>query len=202
MVKINLIGEGRRPAAVRKRRDLSASFRKENLVNYMLAAGLVLGLLPLGAEWWLLKTGLERRQNQVKELKKEFDKLKPIIDEVNAYKRQQAELERKIEVINDLKLNQKGPVRVMDYVSNSVPELVWLTRMEVKSRTLRVTGRARNENAVATLIDNLDQYEEFQEPVLRHMRETRGGLYSFEINLNYSLKKPQAADTTAQTAGG
>ena len=120
MVKINLIGEGRRPAAVRKRRDLSASFKKENLVNYMLVAGLVLGLLPLGVEWWLLKSGLERRQAQVRELKKEFDKLKPIIDEVNNYKKQQAELERKIGVINDLKLNQKGPVRVMDYVSQSV----------------------------------------------------------------------------------
>ncbi len=201
MVKINLIGEGRRPAAVRKRRDFSASFKKENLVNYMLVAGLVLGLLPLGGEWWWLKSGLERRQGEVKELTKEYDKLKPIIDEVESYKKQQSELERKIDVINELKVNQKGPVRVMDYVSRSVPELVWLTRMEVKARTLRVVGNARNENAVATLIDNLDQYEEFQEPVLRHMRETRGGLYSFEINLNYSLKKPQPAETS-QAAGG
>lgn len=201
MIKINLIGEGRRPAAVRKRRDLSASFKKENLVNYMLVVGLVLGLLPLGIEWWWLKSTEERLQEQVAELKDEYDVLKPIIDEVNAYKKQQSELERKIEVINDLKVNQKGPVKVMDYVSRSVPELVWLRRMEVKTKTLRLSGNARNENAVATLIDNLDQYDEFQEPVLRHMRETRGGLYSFEITLNYSLKRSTPADGS-QAAGG
>lgn len=201
MVKINLIGEGRRPAAVRKRRDLSASFKRENLANYLLLAGLILGLLPLGLEWWWLKSGLEHRKAQVEELKAEYAVLKPIIDEVNAYKKQQTELERKIEVINDLKLSQKGPVKVMDYVSRSVPELVWLSRMEVKAKTLRLTGSARNENAVATLIDNLDQYDEFQEPVLRHMRETRGGLYSFEINLNYSLKSSLSADSD-QAAGG
>lgn len=205
MIKINLIGEGKRPAAVRKRREIGPSLRKENLANYLLVAGLVAGLIPLGVEWWLLKSRLEQREEQIAELEVEYERLKPIIEKVNKFKATQAELERKIEVINQLKLNQKGPVRVMDNVSRALPELVWLTQMEVQAKTIKLVGQARNENAVATFIDNLDQSEGFQEPTLRHMRGTRGGVYSFEIVVAYSLTAPKppvasAADGAAENA--
>ncbi|MCH9649871.1 MAG: PilN domain-containing protein [Deltaproteobacteria bacterium] len=200
MIKINLIGEGRRPTAVRKRRDLGASIKKENLGNYMFVAGLILGLLPLGAEWWVLKSREADKEAQAEVLKEEYDLLKPIIAQVNEFKKKKAVLTGKIETINNLKLNQKGPVQVMDRVSRALPELVWLNSMEVKAAQIILKGQARNENAVAAFIDNLDQVEEFQEPSLAHMRETRGGVYDFRITLGYNLVKPKAETTQAAGA--
>jgi len=200
MIKINLIGEGRRPAAVRKRRDISLNVNRENLGNYLLVVGLVLGLLALGGEWWFLKNKLSTKQAKVVELEEEYRLLKPIIDKVNRFKQQKADLERKIEVIENLKLNQKGPVVVMDNISRAVPERVWLRKMQIQAKVIKLGGQASNENVVATFIDNLDRYEEFSEPVLRHMRETSGGFYNFDIDVGYDLnpKKPEEAEA----AGG
>lgn len=194
MIKINLIGESKRPAAVRKRRPLSAGVSRENLGNWLLVAGLLLGLLPTLGEWLLLRSTLSDRKEQAKVLKAEYDELKPIIDEVEAFEARNAELERKIDVIQDLKLKQYGPVRVMDQVSRALPELIWLSRMDVDRSTIRIVGQASNENAVANFIENLDGVEDFQEPSLQHMRETSGGSYNFEIRVGYSLRRQAAAD--------
>lgn len=197
MIKINLIGEGRRPAAVRKKRELSVSVNRENLGNYLLLAGLLVGLLALGGEWWLLKSELKDKEKQQAVLEEEYERLKPIIDRVNRFKKQKAELERKIEVINNLKNNQKGPVLVMDYVSQALPERVWLRRMEVRSNVIKLSGRASNENVVAAFIDNLDRFDEFKEPVLRHIRATRGGFVNFDVDVGYDLQKAKPQDAAA-----
>ncbi len=199
MIKINLIGEGRRPTAVRKRRDMGVSLNRENLGNYMLIIGVVLGLLPLLGEWWLFTSRLKDRQQEVVVLEAEYEELKEIIAEVNAFKKKKAELEHKISTIKNLKQNQKGPVQVMDSVSKALPELAWLRRMEVKASQIVLKGQARNENAVAAFIDNLDKTENFKEPSLNQMRETRGGIYNFTITVGYTIKKP--ADDSAQAAG-
>ena len=200
MIKINLIGEGRRPAAVRKRRDISLNVNRENLGNYLLLVGLLVGLLALAGEWWYLRSDLAGKTAQIVDLEEEYRILKPIIDKVNRFKKKKSDLERKIEVIENLKLNQKGPVVVMDNVSRAVPERVWLRRMEIQAKVIKLSGQASNENVVATFIDNLDRYEEFSEPVLRHMRETGGGFYNFDIDVGYDLNPTKPADAAA--AGG
>ena len=80
---------------------------------------------------------------------REFERLKPIITEVEAFKKKNMELKHKIEVIEQLKQNQYGPVRVMDEVSKALPDLLWLTSMSLRGNVIEVSGQALNENAVA-----------------------------------------------------
>jgi type IV pilus assembly protein PilN len=128
-----------------------------------------------------------------------------VIKEVEEYKTKKGELERKIGIINDLKANQRGPVRVMDYVSRALPELLWLDRMKMTASSIEIEGRAFNTNAVANFIENLDKVPEFDEPTLKTTEQQTGGVYKFFINLNYSFAghaKPGAADSTATTPKG
>lgn len=202
MIKINLIGESKRPAAVRKRKPLAASVNRENAASLLLLVGVIFGVVLLGLEYWVLHNTLDNRKEEAAVLQKEYEVLKPIIDEVNAFEAKNAELERKIEVIQNLKLSQIGPVRVMDHVSRALPELVWLSRMDVSRNNIRLVGSATNENAVANFIENLDRVEEFQEPSLNHMRESRGGYYSFDIRVGYKLKPNEnAAGAESQSSG-
>jgi type IV pilus assembly protein PilN len=125
-----------------------------------------------------------------------------VIKEVDDYKSKKAELERKIGIINDLKANQRGPVRVMDYVSRALPELLWLDQMIMKGDSIHLEGRAFNTNAVANFIDNLDKVPEFDEPTLKSNELQQGGVYKFVINLNFSFAghgKPGTAGTAAGT---
>src|SRR4029077_9891191 len=128
---------------------------------------------------------LEEVQGEVRAAEAEVQRLAAVLKEVEDYKQKKAELERKIGVINDLKANQRGPVRVMDYVSRALPELLWLDQMIMKGDSIHLEGRAFNTNAVANFIDNLDKVPEFDEPTLKSAEAQQGGVYKFVINLNY-----------------
>lgn len=200
MIKINLLSEGKRPAAVRKKS--ATKLEGQDVGQYMLLAGILIGLLALGAAWYLQNQKTTAKQEEVAAAQHEVDQLASVIKEVEEYKGKKAELERKIGIINDLKANQRGPVRVMDYVSRALPELLWLDSMTMKSDSITVEGRAFNTNAVANFIDNLDKVPEFDEPLLKTTDLQQGGIYKFRIDFNYSFsgKKKEAEGAATATA--
>lgn len=188
MIKINLLSEGKRPVAVRKKKAISVKVDEQNLAAILLLVGLIPGLLGAGVYWWMLKSELQEKRDIKVEREQEYERLKPIIAEVEEFKKKQTLLEQKIAVIQGLRTNQRGPVQVMDYISRALPEMVWLERLEVQAAVIRINGRATNENAIANFIDNLDKVEEFQEPVLRQYRATNDALFSFEISVGFQLR--------------
>jgi len=205
MIKINLLSEGKRPAAVRKK-SAGTKLEGQNLGQWMLLAGILIGLAGVGVAWWLQSQKTAAKEEEVAAAQREVDQLASVIKEVEEYKGKKAELERKIGIINDLKANQRGPVRVMDYVSRALPELLWLDSMSMKSDSITVEGRAFNTNAVANFIDNLDKVPEFDEPMLKTTDLQQGGIYKFRIDFNYSFSGKKkgaegAATATASKAG-
>jgi Tfp pilus assembly protein PilN len=204
MIKINLLSEGKRPAAVRKGKQASQLLQGQDIGLWLLGGGVLVGLVALALSWWLLAATIQRKDAEIAEAQRRVDELAAVIKEVAEYKAKKAELERKIGIINDLKANQRGPVRVMDYVSKSLPELLWLDRMTMNATTIEIEGRAFNTNAVATFIENLDRIPEFEEPTLKDASEQPGSIYKFVINFNYSFAqpKPEQAETQATPAPG
>jgi Tfp pilus assembly protein PilN len=168
---------------------------------WLLAVGLILGVLAAGAYWWKLKGDVEAQQQEIAAANQEVEALASVIKEVEDYKAKKAELERKIKIINDLKLNQRGPVRVMDYVSRALPELLWLDKMSMNASTIEIEGRAFNTNAVANFIENLDKVPEFEEPTLKDTSEQAGGVYKFVIDFNYSFTPPPQEAGKGDAAG-
>jgi len=202
MIKINLLAEGKRPAAVRKIKP-SQLLEGKDFGLWLLAAGLVLGLGAVGLLWYLRHNTIVENDQKIVEAEKEVEELSSVIKEVDDYKSKKGELERKIKVINDLKLNQRGPVKVMDNISRSLPELLWLDHLTMSASAIEIDGRAFNTNAVANFIENLDKVPEFGEPTLKDTQEQAGGVYKFVINLNYSFTpKEDKSGKPGKSAGG
>lgn len=195
MIKINLLSEGRRPTAVRKSKSAEL-LKGQDIGQWLLAAGLVIGVLIAAFFWWQVKAELEAQQEEIAAAQAEVAALDSVIKEVEDYKAKKAALERKIGIINDLKLNQRGPVRVMDYISKALPELLWLDRMTMEDAVITVEGRAFNTNAVANFIENLDKVPEFEEPTLKDTAEQAGGIYKFAIEFKYSFAPPASEGGT------
>ena len=201
MIKINLVGERKRPVTPSPAAG-AGGFEGASIGNWLLVGLIVLGVLVTLGHMWILNGKIEDKQSEVAEAQREVDELEPYIREVEEFKAKKAELERKVQVINQLKTNQHGPVRVMDQVSRALPELMWLTRMEVAPTTITVTGQAFNTNAVANFIENLDRVPEFQEPILKDTQQ-RGEIYTFVVAFNYSFKTPgPEAEEAAVATGG
>jgi type IV pilus assembly protein PilN len=199
MIKINLLSEGKRPAAVRKARAAGAP--GQDLALWMLVLGALAGVLAAGAYWWMVNGRLQEKLAEVAQAQKQVDALQAVIKEVDEYKVKKKNLTDKIGVINDLKSNQRGPVRIMDYVSRALPELLWLDRMKMNASSIELEGRAFNPNAVANFLDNLDKVPEFKEPVLKDTSAQTNAVYKFLITFDYSFA-PKKVDESAATGGG
>jgi Tfp pilus assembly protein PilN len=204
MIRINLLSEGKRPAAVRKARP--GGLQPGNLGNWLLLLGAIIGGAVFAVEYYLANQRLEEKQAEVAQAQHEVDMLQAVIKEVEDFKAKEFELQRKIKIISDLKLNQRGPVRIMDYVSRALPELLWLDHMRVTNGSIELEGRAFNYNAEATFLENLEKVPEFKEPTLKDSTQQAFGIYRFVMNCDYTFAPPTPKTTpggaAATTPGG
>jgi type IV pilus assembly protein PilN len=199
MIRINLLAEGKRPAAVRRTQAGAPPPSREWGVWVVVFLVLV-GAAGAGAWWWSLSRQKQANAVEIRKDEEEVKKLEAIIKEVEEYKRKQAELEHKISVIKQLQANQRGPVQVMDQISRALPELLWLDRMTMIGTRITLAGRAFNSNAVANFMDNLDKVPQFQEPILSDMTQA-GPVYNFTIALSFSYELPTPAAKKEPAAG-
>ncbi len=198
MIKINLLAEGKRPTAVRKSKSAEL-LKGQDFGQWLLAAGFFVGVLVTAYFWWTTKQDKATQDEEIAAAQAQVQALASVIQEVEDYKTKKTALETKIKVINDLKLNQRGPVRVMDSISKALPELLWLDSMTMDDALITVEGRAFNSNAIANFIDNLDKVPEFEEPTLKDMTEQAGGVYKYSIEFRYSFAPPAPQGGTEST---
>jgi len=210
VIKINLVREGRAPvrgtgAAPAVSAGLGVSAGPANL-NTLIIIGLVGVSLVLAAGYWLINNRLlARRQDEVRVRKAEADKLESIIKEVEDFQRRKDSLQNRIDLINQLKQNQKGPVRILDQISRDLPDLVWLDKMTVAGGRITLGGRGLNPNAIANFVENVKNDPYFEEPELGNVSEVSVTplVYSFDMafSFTYQPKTPGAASGTPGATG-
>jgi type IV pilus assembly protein PilN len=198
MIKINLVSEGKRPVVSRKTKErlgIAGLALGEGL--FLLA--LVIGALVIAGYWWYLRGEIKERETAIAAAQKEVDELAQVLKEVEDYKAKKEKLEHKINIINELKRAQWGPVRIMDQISQALPELLWLESMTLQSNNIELHGKAFNTNQIAAFIENLGKVPEFQEPRLRDTNKD-GPVYSFVITFNFAIAQPKPAATPSGAA--
>jgi Tfp pilus assembly protein PilN len=204
LIKINLVREGRtvRGAGAAPAAAAAASGGgPSNLNNILIVAGLVVGGLIAGGWWFVENNKLKERKATVDAKKQTAQRLEAIIKEVDDYTKRKESLQKRIDLINQLKQNQKGPVKVMDRVSQDLPDLVWLDRMKISGGMVTISGRALNPNAVANFVDNVKNDPLFEEPELQHLTEVSviPLVYGFDITFHYNVVPKAEAGATGTT---
>lgn len=210
MIKINLVREGRAvrgagaaPAAA----VAAAGSGGGTSINNILVLALTLLAVVAALGYWLWHKRELAQRKQVVELRTaEAQKLESIIKEVEDYQKRKDSLQQRIDLINQLKQNQKGPVRIMDQISRDLPDLVWLDNMSISGGRVSISGRGLNPNAIALFIENVKNDPYFEEPQVGAVTKTSDTplVYSFDMNFafTYGPKAPAgapAADATTAT---
>jgi type IV pilus assembly protein PilN len=199
MIKINLVAETPAAATVKtEKTQFSLGTRQGDIV---LVVTLVLGAIVVGTQWYLLTTQRADLRAVESQRRQERDELLKYIKLVEQLEARREALRHKINVINDLKQKQQGPVRIMDEVSQALPELVWLTRMTLKGSSVVLSGTAMDENAVANYIRNINASPYFEEPILKNLSRSRGDTFGFSLNCTFINSPPEIAAEGAQRAG-
>lgn len=201
MIRINLLADGKKAVTRKRRASMQLLPEGQARSQLFLTGGLLLALAAFALTWYIHDSRIKAKDREIRTAQAEVDRLAAIIKEVDEFKARKAELEHKIAVINQLKQNQRGPVRVMDQISRALPELLWLDQMSLQGNGIFLAGQAFNTNAVAAFIDNLDRVPDFEEPILRDTRQA-GAVYTFQITFGFNPAGPAAATAAPAPAGG
>jgi type IV pilus assembly protein PilN len=177
-----------------------------NLNNIIVGALVALAVVIAAGYWFINYQTRNKRQEEVAARKAEADKLEAIIKEVEDFQKRKDSLQNRIDLINQLKQNQKGPVHIMDQISRDLPDLVWLDRMSITGGRISISGRGLNPNAIANFVENVKNDPYFEEPQLGNVTQvsTTPLVYGYDMDFAFSYvpKVPGAAPAGTPGATG
>lgn len=198
MIKINLITEAPTASVTkRKRPEFSLGAKQGDII---LVTVLAIAVAVCGTWWFILKSNRAELKETERQRTSERDELQPYIDKVEELEAKRALLKRKVDVINELKNKQHGPVRIMDEVSRALPELVWLNQLKLAGNNITLTGTAMDENAVANYYSNLDASPFFEEPLVKNLAR-RGEDFGFTLTAIFTYEPPEIQKANAPADG-
>ena len=206
MIKINLVREGRavRGAGAAPTAAAVGAGGPAKLNTIIIGVLTLVGVLAAVGYWFVYNRRLTERRDTVRQRQADAQKLEAIIRDVENYQKRKESLQRRIDLINQLKANQKGPVRIMDQISKDLPDLVWLDAMTISTSRIQVRGRGLNPNAIANFVENIKNDPFFEEPQFDGMNRTSAQplIYSFGMSFTFSYApkntgtgSPDATDT-------
>lgn len=184
MIKINLLAE-RRAAKAKAKAGSSFSFEMGGSQNLLLAGIMVVGLLVSASWWWARVSELNRVRQAKISAEVELKRLEDVRKKAEAFKTQKELLERKINLITELKKKQAVPVHILDQVSRNLPEFMWLDSLTANANAISIVGKATTYNAVSNLYDNLRASGQFGDVVLGKTTEIADGV-SFSLTCRYA----------------
>lgn len=197
MIKINLLAE-RKPA---KAKGGGAGVRVEagpgGGPTVLLSAILLLGIAVAGGWWWMESRELKKWTDKVNDAERELVRLQDVRKKGDIFKRQKELLERKIQLITELKKKQSVPVHILDQISKNLPEFLWLDSMEATQNQISISGKATTYNAVSNFYDNLSSSGFFTGVDLGKTSEAPEGV-SFSLTCRFQQAAPESPETKPQ----
>jgi len=182
MIKINLLPQLR-----------AKKVRKQIEIQYQLwffSTLLVVLILVLGYFWFYLNDRIQNLQNERIAMTQSLGALKEKVKEVEGFEKDKKSFEEKIKIIQQLKLNQSGPVHLLDQVSRNLPPRVWLIGLAQQGNGVTIEGRAMTNSELVDFIDNLKRSKYFSEIQILESRQGVEGnvpIYNFKLNCTLAI---------------
>jgi type IV pilus assembly protein PilN len=146
MIKINLLPTKKKPP--KKVTDL----QKQVLLASLVLIGVVGGL----GYYYVYQTDMiEALQKQKSAAEARLHDQDNMLKEVKNVETERDKVKEKINVVEQLKKNQAGPVRLLDEISRALPLGVNVTSLTESSNSISIEGQAFGNNEVVRFVDNL-----------------------------------------------
>lgn len=94
---------------------------------------------------------------QIAAYNEEIKRLKADTKDVNKFKMEKEDLQRRLNKIYDLQRAKTGPVRVLDELAMSLPGKLWLTSLKEKDGKMELKGIAMDNPTIAQFMTNLEK---------------------------------------------
>jgi len=179
---------------------------------------LLLVLLFVGAGIGFVNSEMNDRlvlaRARVVQMQRDIDQFKPQLEQVAAFRKKKAELEKKIDVIDEHDRARSGPLRLMSELASRAPDRLWLTAVSTDGGSIKLKGASLDNELVAVFLRGLSDSEYFDNVDLDGTKLESGSgdlkTVSFGIRANLVTPKedeekkapaPQATAPAAATQG-
>jgi type IV pilus assembly protein PilN len=126
---------------------------------------LVLAAVLVGWWYWSLKNQSRDLDQQIADAERETARLQSVIVQVQQFEGRRAQLQQRVTLIEELRKGQAGPVHLLDQVSRSMPDTMWLTEMKQNGADVSIDGRCTTLTALSDFVTALENTSYFEHPV-------------------------------------
>jgi len=149
MIRINLLGIERKPA--RK----ATVFDTAQQLTVVCSLILVAALAGIGWWYWTLDNESVRLDAEIASRTAEAARLQSLLADVQEFEGQRKQLQQRVQLIEQLRGGQSVPVQLLDHVSKSLPDMMWLTELEQKGAVVTIQGQSTTLIALSDFVGNL-----------------------------------------------
>jgi type IV pilus assembly protein PilN len=170
-----------------------------------LALALMAGVVVVvaGVQWWRfssLQAEGAALDQEITALQREKAELAQVQAQYETFSRRKELLTARINIIEQLKAQQSGPVTLLNALATAVSntDALWLTGFEKTGQRISITGMALNMRAVADLMTRLMNNPAFQIVDLKETfqdatQDTETFVFTLEGQIAPATPPPQAA---------
>ncbi len=189
MIRINLL-----PVRAAKKRETA----NQQLTIFVLSMVGVLVVFLVFYSVLIAKT--KATEAEVSQSDSELKQMKSKIGEIENIKKLQQSVQKKLDVLNQLRKEKTGPLQRLLALSDAVPDKLWLTKYVENGTSISISGVALNEDLIASFMQRLQATNEFTGIELLVSEQVMiSGTKAKRFDMNFVIK-PQPAPGAANPA--
>jgi len=179
-----------------------ASKKKETATQQVIimSAVMLIALAVVGGVYFVTLNKISTTKQEIKLSEDELANLKKKVGEIDKLKKLQADVQRKLDILNQLRKEKTGPANRLARMSDIVPEKMWLTKYQESGLKVSISGLAYNEELIADFMRNIQGSEEFGnvELLVSEQQEISGvKLKKFDLSCMIKVSMPEVPKTEA-----
>jgi type IV pilus assembly protein PilN len=162
MIRINLLTAERGRT---KKRAAASLISPAHRVTIGASLILMATVLLVGWKFLSLRQQSAQIDRDITRAEAETVQLRSVLAQVQKFESRKAQLTQRVSLIEQLRRGQSAPVHVLDEISKSLPDRLWLTEMKQTGSDFTIAGMSSSLTALSDFIANLEATKWFKKPV-------------------------------------
>jgi type IV pilus assembly protein PilN len=201
VIRINLLSAERKQA---KKKAVGLEVGQKLTIACSLI--LVLAGVFIGWRYWAVGRDSAQLDVDIANAQAETTRLHTVIEQVQQFEQRKAQLQQRVQLIEQLRKGQTGPVHMLDQISRALPNMLWLNELKENDKVpgeVQIDGRCTTLTGLSDFVSNLEATGYFKKSVeivstVAEPMPQVGELIRFSIRAQFQT--PADAKTAAPAA--
>lgn len=162
MIRINLLTVERTRTRAKKPAVTMPAAQRVTVGACIVLLGTVLGI---GWWFWSLRTQSQTLDREIAKAETDTRNLRSVLAQVQKFETRKGQLQQRVTLIEQLRKGQSAPARVLDQISRSIPDRLWLADLKQAGDDFTLDGFATSMTALSDFVAGIEGTKWFRKPV-------------------------------------